>query len=142
MIIELSRRISSEDDIRRLGVNGLGVPAHIVDNCLRNRRNDLNWATYDMLEAWSRNEESRTQAYTDLCIAVRKVHMDFLIKEVLESEDHDVGSLAYPDKDSKFMSIERFGFPKGYPINIYIYALTAIVTIYISSHDVINYSYR
>ena len=64
--------------------------------------------------------------------------MAFLIKEVLESEDHDVGYLAHLGIDSKLMSIQKLGFP----INNFIYALTAIVTIYISSHDVINYSYR
>ena len=108
MMIELSRRISSEDDIRRLSVNGLGVQAHIVDNCIRQSQNrkypDMSCAMYDVLKTWYITHCSRTQADTNLCIAVRKVHMDFLIK-VLERKGHN-GGYSRPEIDSKLMSIE------------------------------------
>ena len=101
--------IYSEYDIRRLSVNGLGVPAHIVDNCILQNRMDLRWAMYHLLKGWYITQESPIQAYTNLCTAIVRLSMDFLIEEVLESGDHDVGNSSYPEIESKLMSIERLG---------------------------------
>ena len=138
IIHDLSLMIYSEYDIRLLGVNGLGMPAHIVDNCILQNRMDLRWGMYQVLKGWYITQEGPIQAYTNLCTAIVRLSMDFLIEEVLESGDHDVGNSSYPEIECKLMSIERLGFA----MNIFIYALIVIVTIYISSHDVINYSYR
>ena len=104
----LSKRIHSELDIKRLGVNGLGMEAHVVDKCVRRNTKDLETAMYEVLKAWYITHESRSQAYANLCTAIRKVNMDFLIEEVLESEDHDFGYLAHLEIGSKLRSFKNY----------------------------------
>ena len=82
MLLELSRRMTSPGQLRRLVTMGLGLKQHALDSHLQNTR-DINEAALSILKEWNLSQENTASAHNRLCEALNKVNMCFLIQDVL-----------------------------------------------------------
>ena len=82
MLLELSRRMTSPGQLRRLVTMGLGLKQHALDSHLQNTR-DINEAALSILKEWSLSHESPAAVHNRLCEALNKVNMCSLIQGVL-----------------------------------------------------------
>ena len=82
MLLELSRRMTSPGQLRRLVTMGLGIKQHVLDSHLQNTR-DISEAALSVLKEWNLSQENPTVAHNRLCEALNKVNMCFLIQDVL-----------------------------------------------------------
>ena len=70
--MNLSQRITSEQDLRELGTNALGVPEHIIDTALYNHRTCIQDAAHDVLSTWRKQYQSSQEAYLGLLTGLRR----------------------------------------------------------------------
>ena len=78
-ILKLSQYITSEQDLRELGTNALGVPERIIDTALHNHRNSsINGAAYNILSIWRKQYESSEKAFMDLQAGLRRAEKNEL----------------------------------------------------------------
>ena len=78
-ILKLSQYITSEQDLRELGTNALGVPERIIDAALHNHRNSsINDAAYNILYTWREQYESNQKAFMDLQAGLKRAEKNEL----------------------------------------------------------------
>ena len=83
MLVELSTRMTSPGQLRRLVTIGLGVRQYFQDSSLHNK-SDINEAALTVFKQWNLSQHSPAVAYNRLREALIKVDMCCLIHEVLE----------------------------------------------------------
>ena len=71
-ILKLSQYITSEQDLRELGTNALGVRERTIDTALTNYRTSINDAAYNILSTWRKQYESSEKAFMDLQAGLRR----------------------------------------------------------------------
>ena len=71
MIIKLSKKLSSEDDLSTLAVIGLGMEEHVVAGHLKIKSTDIHSAAKCVLKDWRNSQENPKVAYTNMCNALR-----------------------------------------------------------------------
>ena len=83
---KLSRRLTAQSDVRKLGLEGLGLTSEDVDRHLTDHSNDIVTAAYYMLCYWCKSQENRTIAYKNIskALKLKQVGMSSLINEVLQ----------------------------------------------------------
>ena len=72
MEYKLSQQISSDGDLRALGTRGFGFAKNIIDNALRNNRDNINEAALFIINKWSTNQANEAEAYDLLCKKTRQ----------------------------------------------------------------------
>ena len=78
-ILKLSKHITSEQDLRELGTNALGVREHTIDTALTKYRNSsINDAAYNILSTWRKQYESSEKAFIDLQAGLRRAEKNEL----------------------------------------------------------------
>ena len=85
MVLQLSQKITSEKDLRKLATLGLSVDEATVDEQIRNLCHDIQEAALSMLKAWQKTMPDKYAALTMLCTALRNVDLAYLVN-VLEEE--------------------------------------------------------
>ena len=85
-LYELSLRITTLKDLRTLATNGLKVPEYNIDSICTDKCDSVNEAALEVLKTWLKMQENRTEAYDNLCNALRKVKMDYYIKDALSKK--------------------------------------------------------
>ena len=85
MLLELSRRMTSPEQLRRLATNGLGLKQHVLDKHLH-KEGDINEAALKVLKEWRLDYQNSAVAYKTLCDILRKVKMSSLICDTLEGD--------------------------------------------------------
>ena len=83
MINDLSKRITSESDLRDLATKGLKVPEYITDTQLHDNRHAINLAAVHVLKQWKKKNLDPYKAYDALCLALIAAEMPALIYDVL-----------------------------------------------------------
>ena len=79
LIVELSERVSTEKELRKLGVQVLKLPDYPVKTALTNNPRCIQSAAYDVLNLWSKQYRRRQDAYADLKTSLGMSRMDGLI---------------------------------------------------------------
>ena len=74
-ILKLSQYITSEQVLRELGTNGLGVPERTIDTALYNHRTSINDAAHDVLSTWRKQYQSSQEAYRNLQAGLKRAQM-------------------------------------------------------------------
>ena len=82
-ILDLSKRITSEEELLVLGVKGLGLPDFKIKSALYDNKR-IQPAAYEVLSAWRKQQESRHDGYQILISALEKVEMNQLAAELRE----------------------------------------------------------
>ena len=70
--MKLSQYITSEQDLRELGTNALGVRERTIDTALYNHRTSIYDAAHDVLSTWWKQYESNEKAFMDLQAGLRR----------------------------------------------------------------------
>ena len=82
-ILELSRRLSDEYLIRKLG-NRLGLQEHDIDAELEKSKDDKRNAALVVLKQWRRSQENQVGAHIKLCKALVEMELGKYATEALE----------------------------------------------------------
>ena len=80
----LSLCITSETKLHTLAITGLGLPDNMVDRSLHDKRNNITMAARDVLVQWRVFQKNDKQAYRNMCSALKRVKMDYLIHVALQ----------------------------------------------------------
>ena len=86
MILNLSKRITNESDLRDLATKGLKVPEYFTDTQLHDKRHAINEVALQVLKEWNKKNADPFQAYDALCHALTTAGMPALIYDVLENK--------------------------------------------------------
>ena len=84
MMLNLSRRITSEEELRALGTKGLRIPEYKIATHLRDYHNKITLAAHHVIKDWRKTVADPFQAYSLLCEALRKAELAAYIYEVLQ----------------------------------------------------------
>ena len=82
-ILDVSKRITSEEELLMLGVKGLGLPNFKIQSALYDKKRILP-AAYEVLSTWRKQQESGHDDYPNLISALEKVEMNQLAAELQE----------------------------------------------------------
>ena len=77
-ILDLSKRITNEQELMELGVKALKIPDFIIKSALYNNRTSIQSASHDVLSTWRKQQSDKYTAYTTLHTALRDCDLNFL----------------------------------------------------------------
>ena len=72
MKLNLSRQITTQQELRSLATLGLRVKSYVVDSNLTNER-DINDAALKVISQWATSKEDNRAAYTELCEILKSI---------------------------------------------------------------------
>ena len=81
MILELSKRIATEDDLLVLALQELHIPEHVVNSHMRDHPESVTLAAYGVLKRWRKLQDDGYRAYATLI----RVKMPRYVKEILRT---------------------------------------------------------
>ena len=83
MLLSLSRRITSETDLRSLATDGLGLKEHVIDSHIYDEKK-ITLAAHRVLNDWRVKQCNSKVAYSRLCEILDKVEMSFYVADALK----------------------------------------------------------
>ena len=72
MKFNLSKQITTQQELRNLATLGLGVKTYVIDTNLTNER-DINEAALKVIYQWTTSKEDSRAAYTELCVILKRI---------------------------------------------------------------------
>ena len=75
MIIKLSKKFSSEDQLVTLAVIGLKMNEDTVAGILRDKFSEIHSAAKEVFKTWRASQDNHQVAYTNMCAALRNQHV-------------------------------------------------------------------
>ena len=86
MILELSKRIATEDDLLVLALQGLYIPEHVVSSHMTDHPESVALAAYGVLKRWRKSQDDGYRAYAALADALIRVKMTRYVNEILRTD--------------------------------------------------------
>ena len=77
-VLELSKRITSGEELVELGINGLGIPEFKIKAVMYDHSDSIQAATHELLSTWLKQQTDRQEAYMNLCTSLRRCQMNQL----------------------------------------------------------------
>ena len=77
-VLELSKRITSGEELVELGINGLGIPEFKIKAVMYDHSDSIQAATHDLLSTWLKQQTDTQEAYMNLCASLRRCQMNQL----------------------------------------------------------------
>ena len=84
-LLDLSRLITSQTELRILVIKGLKLSESTVQSALTDNPGDIHAAAYFVLRTWRYWQEDQVAAFNDLVTALKKCRMNQLESKLLES---------------------------------------------------------
>ena len=81
-VLELSKRITNEQELKDLGIKALKLPKYIIQAALYNHRTSIQDAAHSVLSTWLKDQPSRKDAYRNLITGLQKAQMNQLAAEL------------------------------------------------------------
>ena len=81
-LVELSTRITSQQELMNLGIKGLNLPRHTIQSALYNHRDSIQDAAYAVISDWVLQYETRSKAFATLVACLQKCKMRQLATEL------------------------------------------------------------
>ena len=81
-VLELSKRITSEEELMDLGIKVLGLPDFLIKTAFYDNREKMQPATHEILSRWLKQQNSRREAYINLHAGLKKCEMSQLAAEL------------------------------------------------------------
>ena len=81
-MLRLSRRLTSNGDLRRFAIYGLEMEAHEVQKHLQNHPHDISTAAINLLSEWRNSQSTGAAAVANLRVALERVKMAAFIEEI------------------------------------------------------------
>ena len=88
--MDLSKRITSEEELLTLGIKGLELPDFKIKSALYDNKH-IQSAAYEVLSFWRQKYESSHEAFQNLIAALVKVEMNQLAAELQEWTQGTIG---------------------------------------------------
>ena len=98
---ELSTRITNQQDLMNLGINGLKLPRHTIQSALYNHRDSIQGAAYAVILDWMKQQDTRTEAFANIIDCLQKCKMNQLATELWQWAEGAV--LTQISSESKFV---------------------------------------
>ena len=67
-ISRLSRKLTTQSDVRKLGIEGLRLESEDVDRHISDHKNDIATAAYHIIYDWRKSKDNLTIAYGEICM--------------------------------------------------------------------------
>ena len=83
-IVEVADLLTEKSQIRKLGIT-LGLKAREVDSILENNKDNINEATYKVLQKWFQTQSSRATAYANLNRALHATELSMIASDVFQN---------------------------------------------------------
>ena len=81
-LLDLSKRITNELDLEDLGIKALKLPGFKIKAALFDHSNNIQAASYDVINSWVQLQSNRHIAYTTLREGLKEAQMHQLATEV------------------------------------------------------------
>ena len=81
-MLNLSKKITSEQMLRDLGIRALKVQQCVIDSALYDHRTSIVDAAHDVLSTWFKEQPSRQEAYLNLQTGLKTADMNELAAEL------------------------------------------------------------
>ena len=81
-VLELSTRITNQQELMNLGINGLNLPRHTVQSAVYNNRNSIQDAAYAVISGWALQHKTKSKAYVNIIPCLQKCKMTQLATEL------------------------------------------------------------
>ena len=79
----LSRQITTQQELRNLATLGLRVKSNVIDTKLTNER-DINEVALKVIEQWAVNKQDKRAAYAELCEILIKIKRSAYINVLVD----------------------------------------------------------
>ena len=81
-VFELSKRITSESELRNLGITGLRLSKYIIHAAMTDHPRHIQDAAYDVISEWVKQQENMEVAYKTLLQCLKRCQMNQLMAEL------------------------------------------------------------
>ena len=105
-MLELSKRITGEEELMNLGIKVLGLPDFLIKTALYNKK-EIQFATYDVLSNWLQQQNNRREAFIKIHAGLIRAEMNQLateLKQWVEGTEAEIARTAEEGR-KKFISI-------------------------------------
>ena len=75
-LLELSKWITSKQELWDIGTRVLNIQEQIIDAALHNQKTSIQDAAYSLLDTWIKGQSSRQEAYVSLQSGLKRCHMN------------------------------------------------------------------
>ena len=105
-VLELSKRITGEEELMDLGIKVLRLPEFVIKTALYNKK-EIQPASHDVLSNWLKQQNNRREACTDLHTGLRKCGMNQLASLLKQWVEGTAAEIARTIQDGKLTGITR-----------------------------------
>ena len=77
-ILDLSKRITSAEELMDFGIKGLGLPDFKIKTAMYDHSDSIQAATYELLSMWLKKQTDRQEAYKNLRAGLKRAEMNQL----------------------------------------------------------------
>ena len=81
-VLELSKRITSAEELHDFGIKCLGVQDFKVKTAMHDHKDRIQAASYELLSTWLKQQPSRQEAYVNLLEGLKRTQMKQLATEL------------------------------------------------------------
>ena len=81
-ILELSKRITSKQELMNLGIKGLNLPRHTIQSAVYNNKDCIQDAAHAVISDWAQKHETKSMAYENIIASLQKCKMNQLASEM------------------------------------------------------------
>ena len=83
-LLNLSKRITGEEELMDLGIKVLDLPRRTIQSALSDKK-EIQPAAFKILNSWQEKQENAEEAFITLCTLLRKNNMNQLATELNSS---------------------------------------------------------
>ena len=87
-IVKISQRLTNYGNLRSLAYRGLKLEHQEIETSITNNPNDVQSAAHDILQTWSKQKETREEAFGDIYAALQESQLEMLAEELLQWEEN------------------------------------------------------
>ena len=87
-IVKLSQRLTNYGNLRSLGYRGLKLEHEEIETSITNNPNDVQSAAHSILQTWSKQQETREKAFSEMYAALQESQLQMLAEELLQWEEN------------------------------------------------------
>ena len=77
-VLDLSKRITSAEELMDFGIKGLGLPDIKIKTAKYDHSDSIQAATYELLSTWLKKQTDRQEAYMNLLAGLKRAQMNQL----------------------------------------------------------------
>ena len=117
-ILDLSKRITSAEELMDFGIKGLGLPDFKIKTAMYDHSDSIQAATHELLSTWLKQQTDRQEAYKNLQAGLKRAQMNQLVAN-LRTWVEGSGVISQTIEESKWIFGHDYKRQKPYEHLIY-----------------------